>query len=122
MKVKIDALMKLAFVFALITLIGCDQMPKQAQVKDVNPEKQGVAELVLPKEANPQDKLCAVQSGDDAKASCKEGQILLFRPARWGNEQLPITVSSVFCDFNHPIVWNNGGVSCVFTSRRLSAW
>lgn len=103
-------------------LAGCEREQKSAAGNAVNPTKPGVAELVVPKEDEAQDKLCVVQSGDDAKASCKEGQILLFRPARWGNEQLPITVSSVFCDFNHPIVWNDGGVTCVFTTRRLSAW
>ncbi len=93
----------LAFALALIVLAGCEREQKSVAVNKVNPAKPGVAELVMPKEYEAQNKLCAVRSGDDAKASCKERQILLFRLTRWGNEQLPITVSSVFCDVNHPI-------------------
>jgi hypothetical protein len=66
--------------------------------------------------------LCAVSEGNEAIATCREGQIFLFRPSRWGNEQLPVTVAAVFCNFNHPIVYNNGAVSCVYTELREGSW
>lgn len=49
--------------------------------------------------------------------SCKEGQIFSFQPQSWGNEQIPITISTYFCDFNYPIVQNRAGVSCVYKRR-----
>ncbi|MEI7843879.1 MAG: hypothetical protein WCI39_12720 [Gallionellaceae bacterium] len=54
-------------------------------------------------------------------ATCAEGQLALFTPNSWGNEQLPLYAASVFCDFNHPVVQNNGGVLCVFTKQRIKA-
>lgn len=52
--------------------------------------------------------------------NCKEGQILSYLPNRWGNEQLPILVSTYFCSLKHPIVQNNSGVVCVY-ERRFNA-
>lgn len=49
--------------------------------------------------------------------NCKEGQVFSFRPQRWGNEQMPILVSTYFCDFNYPIVQNNGGVACIYKRK-----
>ena len=48
---------------------------------------------------------------------CEEGQIFSFQPNRWGNQQLPILVTSYFCDFNAPIVQNESGVACVYKRR-----
>lgn len=65
-----------------------------------------------------QSQLCV--ANDDAEASkCTPGQLIFFRPTRWGNEQLPLTVAALYCDFSHQIVQNNGGVVCVFTDKRL---
>lgn len=48
---------------------------------------------------------------------CKDGQIFLFQPNRWGNAQIPIIVATYFCDFNAPIVHNESSVSCVYKRR-----
>ena len=53
-------------------------------------------------------------------SKCKDGQVLSFQPQRWGNEQLPIIVSTYYCDFNYPIVQNKAGVTCVY-KRRFNA-
>ncbi|MGN0915573.1 MAG: hypothetical protein ACI4NE_04385 [Succinivibrio sp.] len=45
--------------------------------------------------------------------NCQKGSQLLFLPQTWGNDQLPILVAGYNCDFNHPVVYNNGGVTCI---------
>lgn len=69
-----------------------------------------------------QDTLCSVSSPDEAVAQCQEGDVLLYTPPMFGNEQLPVTIAGYMCDFNHPIVWNVGGVSCIFTTARKDSW
>lgn len=49
----------------------------------------------------------------DSIGNCQKGTKLMFLPQRWGNDQLPIIVAGSHCDFNHPVVYNNGGVACV---------
>lgn len=50
---------------------------------------------------------------------CKPGTIVFFAPQTWGNDQYPLTAVYLFADFNYPIVYNNGGVVCVFTDERI---
>ncbi|MEQ1526016.1 MAG: hypothetical protein ABL911_04635 [Gallionella sp.] len=66
-----------------------------------------------------QDASCVFSELSDAKTSCKNGQVAMFAPQRWGNEQLPIYAASSFCDYRYTVVQNNGGVSCIFTDARL---
>ena len=65
-----------------------------------------------------QDEICVYSSDADAK-QCKEGQLSLFKPGSWGNEQLPLMVAAAYCDFNYQVTQNNSGVICVFTTKRL---
>lgn len=62
-------------------------------------------------------KLC-VFSDDDGTSKCQAGQIALFVPKSWGNEQFPIIYAAKYCDFNFPVVHTNGAVSCVFFKGR----
>ena len=64
---------------------------------------------------------CEINDLSEGWSKCKNGQILAFLPGSWGNEQLPIVASALYCDFAHPIVHNHGGVSCVFTNSRKPA-
>ncbi|MGR5064696.1 lipoprotein [Photobacterium sp. DNB22_13_2] len=66
-----------------------------------------------------QSKLCAFSTDVEAKA-CKAGELAWFRPSTWGNEQLPLNVAAAYCDFNYDVMYNNAGVLCVFTDKRLS--
>lgn len=66
-----------------------------------------------------QSKLCIFNDINGVK-ECKNGEMAMFSPASWGNEQLPITVAGMVCDFNHPVVYNNAGVICVYTDKRLA--
>ena len=65
-----------------------------------------------------QSSLCTY-STDVQASKCAEGQLSFFSPDSWGNEQLPLIVASTYCDFNHPVMYNNSGVVCVFTKQRL---
>ena len=69
-----------------------------------------------------QTELCLVQDGNAASKECKNGDVMLFLPPSFGNEQLPIGISAAFCDFEHPVVHNAGGVSCIFTDARKKNW
>lgn len=62
-------------------------------------------------------KLCAF-ANDDIATKCQSGQIALFVPDSWGNEQYPVIYAAKYCDFNFPIVHTNGAVSCVFFKGR----
>ncbi len=65
-----------------------------------------------------QSKLCIFSNDEDAK-HCKPGELAMFRPDFWGNEQLPLNVAAIYCDFNHQVMYNVAGVICVFTDERL---
>ncbi|WP_434141325.1 hypothetical protein [Pseudomonas luteola] len=65
-----------------------------------------------------QSKICIANSDTEAK-KCTPGQLFYLQPQSWGNEQLPLNITAAYCDFNHPVVYNNAGVICVFTDKRL---
>jgi hypothetical protein len=62
-------------------------------------------------------KLCAF-SNDEETDKCQPGQIALFIPHSFGNEQLPVIFAAKYCDFNFPIVSTIGSVSCVYYKGR----
>jgi hypothetical protein len=62
--------------------------------------------------------VCEISDLSQGWATCKQGQVLAFLPPTWGNEQLPIMAAALYCDFHHPIVHTNGGVTCVYTGTR----
>ncbi|MBD3776381.1 MAG: hypothetical protein IE920_04510 [Thiotrichales bacterium] len=69
-----------------------------------------------------QDTMCIVSSGQEMTKKCKEGDVLFFQPSVFGNEQLPINIAAYACNFQYPIVWNKGGVTCIFTDQRKASW
>ena len=82
--------------FAALALAGCNQ---KAQID--------------------QSKMCIYSTDEEAK-QCKSGEMSWFKPGRWGSEQLPLNVAAAYCDFNYEVMFNNSGVICVFTDKRLS--
>jgi len=87
---------KMALIaFAVLTLTGCNQ---KAQID--------------------QSKMCIYRNSQEAK-KCKAGELSWFKPNRWGSEQLPLGAAGTYCNFNHEIIYNNSGVICVFTDKRL---
>ena len=65
-----------------------------------------------------QARLCTFGSDQGAKR-CKDGELAYFAPQSWGNEQLPLNVIAAYCDTNRPIQFNQAGVVCTFTDKRL---
>ncbi len=61
---------------------------------------------------------CIVSKVEAVRSKCKVGDILVFAPNTFGNEQYPILVAGSACDFSKPIVWNTGGVACVLDKPR----
>jgi hypothetical protein len=66
-----------------------------------------------------QSKMCMYSTDDEAK-QCKSGELSWYSPKRWGSEQLPLSAAVAYCDFNYEVMYNNSGVICVFTDKRLS--
>jgi len=66
--------------------------------------------------------ICHVSSINDAFKKCEDGDTVMFLPSTYGNDQLPLAAAAAFCDFSKPVIWNTGGVSCVFTSERAESW
>jgi hypothetical protein len=69
-----------------------------------------------------QNTTCLVHELDHIVKQCKDGDILIFAPSIFGNEQLPVKVAGLVCNFEHPIVSSVGGLSCVFTTARKNDW
>lgn len=69
-----------------------------------------------------QELLCEVKNWQkDATAlACKAGQKVLFIPATFGNEQLPILFAAVNCDHRFSIALTNGAVSCIYTPLKMT--
>jgi hypothetical protein len=65
-----------------------------------------------------QSKLC-VFSGVTQAAKCKNGELAMFTPNSWGNDQLPLVAVAEFCNTNHQVIYNKSGVVCEFTNKRL---
>jgi hypothetical protein len=61
---------------------------------------------------------CVIKHDGNDVSHCEDGQILVFLPDSWGNDQLPIDVAALYCDFDHSIVYNNGGVTCKLDKKK----
>ena len=60
-----------------------------------------------------------VYSNDEEARKCVKGELSFFNPTRWGNEQLSLFVVTQYCDTNYNITYNNAGIVCVFTNKRV---
>lgn len=63
------------------------------------------------------EKVCLVLNDEDAEF-CTVGKPLVYLPSRFGNEQMPIHFSSLYCDPNKPIALTKGGVYCTFSGKK----
>lgn len=63
------------------------------------------------------DSICIVDNwGDGPLESCQDGDVVLWKPGSWGNEQMPVVAAAMMCDFSMPIVYTTGAVTCVYRS------
>ena len=83
----------------LTTLAGCKEQAAQKPPVD-------------------QSRIC-IYSNDEEARKCVNGELSFFNLTRWGNEQLPLFVVAQYCDTNYNITYNNAGVVCVFTDKRV---
>ncbi len=60
--------------------------------------------------------VCEVQTlnMEDVSKSCDKGNRVLFAPRTFGNEQLPVLFSALYCDHSQSIALTTGGVSCIY--------
>ncbi|WP_172231996.1 hypothetical protein [Campylobacter canadensis] len=65
------------------------------------------------------NEVCVIDDSvfSDIEPNCKDAQVLSFRPNSWGNKQIPILISTYFCDFNYPIVQNESCLACIYKRR-----
>ena len=63
-----------------------------------------------------QDNICQVKdwSLDATMEVCKPGQKVVFLPASFGNEQLPIMFAAVNCDLRYNVALTTGAVTCIY--------
>ncbi len=57
---------------------------------------------------------CNIHSFSD-HVGCEEGDIAVFLPARWADEQLSLKFIAVACDKEKPIYMTKGGVICTYS-------
>lgn len=60
-----------------------------------------------------QASLCQV---DDYRVAttCRPGQKIVFLPASFGNEQLPVMFAALNCDLRYSVALTQGAVTCIF--------
>ncbi|MDF9399099.1 hypothetical protein [Vibrio sp. 1180_3] len=69
------------------------------------------------------EKVCRVDNPALAGKQCNNKDVFLFLPEAYGTaNNLPVIVSAIFCDFEHPIITTPDAVTCVFSDSRKSSW
>jgi hypothetical protein len=53
-----------------------------------------------------------------ASVNCEVGQVAVYAPRQWGNQQYPVILAGYICSFDHPIVWNDSAFACVYAGKR----
>ncbi len=67
-----------------------------------------------------QNHLCVFSDEASAKKNCHTGDVALYAPSTFGNEQLPLMMIAGYCDTNAPIQFNKGGFVCRYDSVRAA--
>ncbi|MDO5532197.1 hypothetical protein [Sutterella sp.] len=75
------------------------------------------AEAVSLEDIMAPEKICVVNSLEKT-AGCRKGDIVLFRPDFFGNEQMPVSFAAAVCDFTKTVSLTKGAVACVFAGLR----
>jgi hypothetical protein len=99
-------LMQLTLVSTFLALSACKQPATAAPVPAIN-----------------QGEICEVkgwQYDNAVEAACKPGQKILYVPASFGNEQLPVLFAAVNCDMRYAIALTKGGVACIYEPTAMA--
>lgn len=51
---------------------------------------------------------------DAVATKCAPGQKVVFLPASWGNEQLPVVFAAINCDLRFHVALTHGAVTCIY--------
>lgn len=109
-----------------IAVVGCTDNPVSQAAQGAWKQGEDAAgrllESVGAERSIDQSTLCTISDVAvvfGANLPCQAGQKTAFLPRQFGNEQLPIMFAAKFCDLRYQIVWNPGGVVCIY--RPLSA-
>lgn len=87
-----------------VLVVGCDKMKSDTN-SDTNIDQSDV---------------CVVSKiNKDDIQKCTPGKLIFLSPQTWGSEKVPIELSAFFCDTNHQVIYNNSGVLCVYTDKRM---
>lgn len=100
-------LMPLTLWGAFLALSGCTPPATVATVPAIN-----------------QGEICEVkgwQFDHAVEAGCKPGQKILFAPASFGNEQLPVLFAAINCDMRYAIALTNGAVACIYAPTAMAS-
>ena len=105
--------MKTILILALVGVasigLGCTQQAPQNAIAPQAAQKSVDQNI-------DQANLCEVKvwQHDDVAAVCKAGQKVVFLPASFGNEQLPIIFAAVNCDLRYQVALTRGAVTCIY--------
>ena len=116
-----DISLKLCAVLTLsVLLTACDKLPQSTQTK--TNQKNSVEIYSLPGDWAKGGKETVQNTMEELNKNAKNGDIVVFLPRNWGNEQLPIYFVNMFCNTNYQVIMNKAGVVCTYTDIRLKAW
>ena len=60
---------------------------------------------------------CAASTPEEVD-QCRNGELILFAPDMFGNEQLPLVFIAQYCDTEKPVFFNKSGVVCTKVAPR----
>ena len=116
-----DISLKLCAVLTLsVLLTACDKLPQSTQTK--TNQKNSVEIYSLPGDWAKGGKETVQNTMEELNKNAKNGDIIVFLPRSWGNEQLPLYFVNMFCNTNYQVIMNKAGVVCTYTDIRLKAW
>ncbi|MBQ9619281.1 MAG: hypothetical protein IJR44_02190 [Neisseriaceae bacterium] len=116
-----DISLKLCAVLTLsVLLTACDKLPQSTQTK--TNQKNSVEIYSLPGDWAKSGKETVQNTMEELNKNAKNGDIIVFLPRSWGNEQLPLYFVNMFCNTNYQVIMNKAGVVCTYTDIRLKAW
>ncbi len=104
--------MRIQSIIPLACIVAASAACSQQQP----PQPQPLQKVEQPTITIDQSTFCPVDSPDPnlVMKKCKTGQKVLFKPSRWGNEQLPVIFAAAYCDLRFGVVLTTGAVTCIY--------
>ena len=104
-----DISLKLCAVLTLsVLLTACDKLPQSTQTK--TNQKNSVEIYSLLGDWAKGGKETVQNTMEELNKNAKNGDIIVFLPRSWGNEQLPLYFVKMFCNTNYQVIMSKAGV------------